>query len=152
RPWEIWLSEAQERMVLAAPPDKLDELLALCAGEDVEATVIGRFTGDRRLTVTYAGMTVVDLAMGFLHDGPPQRVLDAVWTTSETGDRRPETGDTRHETGLRSLVSCLLSLLAHPNIASKAPIVRTYDHEVRGATVVKPLVGAECDGPGDAAV
>jgi phosphoribosylformylglycinamidine synthase len=154
QPWEIWLSEAQERMVLAVPQQHLGALLDLCAGEDVEATVIGRFTGDGRLTVTYQGSKVVDLSMKFLHKGIPQRTLDALWA----GDRRQETGDRRQETGnqtsprLLSLVSCLLSVLAHPNIASKAPIVRTYDHEVRGGTVVKPLVGAACDGPGDAAV
>src|SRR5205085_3715020 len=79
QPWEIWLSEAQERMVLAVPPAHLDALLALCAGEDVEATVIGQFTGDGRLTVTHGGRTVVDLAMSFMHKGIPQRTLDAIW-------------------------------------------------------------------------
>jgi phosphoribosylformylglycinamidine synthase II len=153
QPWEIWLSEAQERMVLAVPPGKLAALLALCAGEDVEATVIGHFTGDGRLIVTHQGRTVVDLAMEFLHDGRPQRVLEAVWM----GDRRWElgVGASRPNSQLPSPIShaeVLKSLLAHPNIASKAPIIRTYDHEVRGGTVVKPLVGAACDGPGDAAV
>ncbi len=154
QPWEIWLSEAQERMVLAVPPDKLDALLALCASEDVEATVIGKFTGDGRLTVTHSDRTVVDLAMTFMHKGIPQRVLDAVW---ETNDERRTTNDEYRDTNafvLRpsSLVETLKALLAHPNIASKAAIIRTYDHEIRGGTVVKPLVGANCDGPGDAAV
>ncbi|HEU5100298.1 MAG TPA: AIR synthase-related protein, partial [Roseiflexaceae bacterium] len=154
QPWEIWLSEAQERMVLAVPPASLEALLALCAGEDVEATVIGQFTGDGRLTVTHGGHTVVDLAMTFLHKGIPQRMLDAVWKTK---DQRPKTNDEAREhaplvLGPSSLVLALKALLAHPNIASKAPIIRTYDHEVRGGTVVKPLVGAHCDGPGDAAV
>ena len=89
QPWEIWLSEAQERMVLAVPPANLDALLALCAGEDVEATVIGQFTGDGRLTVTHGGRTVVDLAMAFLHEGIPQRVLDA--RLEPTDDRRMTT-------------------------------------------------------------
>jgi phosphoribosylformylglycinamidine synthase len=154
QPWEIWLSEAQERMVLAVPPASLDALLALCAGEDVEATVIGQFTGDGRLTVTHSGRTVVDLAMAFMHKGIPQRTLEAVW---ETKDERRKTKDEDREAGAfvhrpSSLVEALKALLAHPNIASKAPIIRTYDHEVRGGTVVKPLVGANCDGPGDAAV
>ncbi len=154
QPWEIWLSEAQERMVLAVPPANLDALLALCAGEDVEATVIGEFTGDERLTVTHGGRTVVDLAMAFMHKGIPQRTLDAIW---ETKDERPMTKDENRDTSafvLRpsSLVEALKALLAHPNIASKAAIIRTYDHEIRGGTVVKPLVGANCDGPGDAAV
>lgn len=151
QPWEIWLSEAQERMVLAVPPAKLDMLLALCAGEDVEATMIGHFTGNGRLTVTYRGAMLVDVSMAFLHQGRPQRALDALWRPVERadgGERRQE--DRRAEAP--SLLTALLQLLAHPNIASKAPIVRTYDHEVLGQTVVKPLVGAACDGPSDAAV
>jgi phosphoribosylformylglycinamidine synthase len=143
QPWEIWLSEAQERMVLAAPQTSLDALLALCAAEDVEATVIGRFTNTGRLLVTSNGATLVDLAMDFLHDGRPQRVLEAVWE-GVWGNR------VSPHLSTMSLSEMLLSLLAHPNIASKAPIVRTYDHEVGGRTVAKPLVGAE--GPGDAAV
>ena len=154
QPWEIWLSEAQERMVLAVPPANLAALLALCASEDVEATVIGQFTGDGRLTVTHADRTVVDLAMAFMHKGIPQRVLEAVW---ETKDEGPRTKDENRDTstfifGPSSFVAALKALLAHPNIASKAAIIRTYDHEIRGGTVVKPLVGANCDGPGDAAV
>jgi len=154
QPWEIWLSEAQERMVLAVPPANLDALLALCASEDVEATVIGQFTGDGRLTVTHGDRTVVDLAMAFMHKGIPQRTLEAVWTT----DDRPPTTDHRQEKrqtvvgSQSSVVEALKALLAHPNIASKAAIIRTYDHEIRGGTIVKPLVGANCDGPGDAAV
>jgi phosphoribosylformylglycinamidine synthase len=154
QPWEIWLSEAQERMVLAVPPANLDALLALCASEDVEATVIGQFTGDGRLTVTHGDRTVVNLAMAFLHKGIPQRVLEAVWEIKDEGRR---TKDENHDTSaflLRpsSFVETLKALLAHPNIASKAAIIRTYDHEIRGGTVVKPLVGANSDGPGDAAV
>ena len=154
QPWEIWLSEAQERMVLAVPQRHLARLLALCAAEDVEATVIGQFTDDGRLTVTHRGATVVDLSMQFLHKGIPQRTLDAIWATD---DRRPTTvglqqADDPVASGRQSVVDALKALLAHPNIASKEPIVRTYDHEVRGGTVVKPLVGARSDGPSDAAV
>ncbi len=83
QPWEIWLSEAQERMVLAVPPANLAALLALCASEDVEATVIGQFTDDRRLIVSHGGRTVVDLAMAFMHKGIPQRTLDAIWETKD---------------------------------------------------------------------
>jgi phosphoribosylformylglycinamidine synthase len=149
QPWEIWLSEAQERMVIAVPPQHVDALLALCAGEDVEATVIGQFTADQRLTVTHRGATLVDLSMAFLHDGRPQRVLDAIWSPSR---QRLEIGDWRLKASSQSLISNLQSLLAHPNIASKEPIIRTYDHEVLGNTVIKPLVGAQLDGPGNAAV
>jgi phosphoribosylformylglycinamidine synthase len=161
QPWEIWLSEAQERMVLAVPPERLDAFLELCAAEDVEATAIGSFTDDGRLCVTYDGQPVVDLQMAFLHDGRPQRVLDAVWSTgvggqgSGAGDQGAVSGEARRPDPRSPILdpqSLLLALLAHPNIASKERIVRSYDHEVRGATVVKPLVGARMDGPGDAAV
>ncbi len=150
QPWEIWLSEAQERMVLAVPPQYLDRLLALCTGEDVAATVIGRYTDTGRLVVRYNGELVVDLAMTFLHEGRPQRVLEARW---EGGSRpTPQMTVCSGDDDRVDVAHLLLALLAHPNIASKAPIVRTYDHEVGGRTIVKPLVGAACDGPGDAAV
>jgi phosphoribosylformylglycinamidine synthase len=145
RPWEIWLSEAQERMVLAVPQATLDELLALCESEDVEATVIGHFTNTGRLSVAHRSATVVDLDMHFLHEGRPQRVLEAVWDGAWENLVSPHLATSR-------VGEQLLTLLAHPNIASKAPIIRSYDHEVGGRTVVKPLVGERCDGPGDAAV
>ncbi|MDW8214265.1 MAG: phosphoribosylformylglycinamidine synthase subunit PurL [Roseiflexaceae bacterium] len=146
QPWEIWLSEAQERMVLAVPQQRLADLLALCASEDVEATVIGRYTDTGRLVVRYHDMLVVDLAMSFLHEGRPQRVLEAHWCGAASPERQYAVSDVRSSADAASL---LLALLAHPNIASKEPIVRTYDHEVGGRTVVKPLIG---EGPGDAAV
>jgi phosphoribosylformylglycinamidine synthase len=149
QPWEIWISEAQERMVLAVPQQHLPALLDLCRSEDVEATVIGHFTGDHRLKVTHRDATVVDLSMAFLHDGRPQRVLEAVWDTAAAQHTRDQA---QFVVGGSSLDETLKALLAHPNIASKEPIIRTYDHEVGGRTVVKPLVGAVCDGPGDAAV
>jgi phosphoribosylformylglycinamidine synthase len=148
QPWEIWLSEAQERMVIAVAPEHRAALLELCAAEDVEATVIGRFTGDGRLTVTHRGAPVVDLAMRFLHGGRPQRTLEALWRAEARVGAAVLSG----EAGPAALDGALMRLLAHPNIASKAAIVRTYDHEVQGRTVVKPLVGATSEGPGDAAV
>ena len=83
-PWEIWLSEAQERMILAVPPDKLDEILAICAIEEVEASVLGTFTADHRLHLTYNGQLVADMDMNFLHDGMPGRVLEAIWKRPRT--------------------------------------------------------------------
>ncbi|NTV63178.1 MAG: phosphoribosylformylglycinamidine synthase subunit PurL, partial [Oscillochloris sp.] len=144
QPWEVWLSEAQERMVLAVPSANLAEFLALCAGEDVEACAIGHFSDDKHLRVSHAGQTLVDIDMAFLHDGRPQRVLEAIWEGEGSAD---------HDVPLPvAPEELLLRLLAHPNIASKERIIRSYDHEVGGGTVVKPLVGAQCDGPGDAAV
>jgi phosphoribosylformylglycinamidine synthase II len=167
-PWEIWLSEAQERMVLAVPPEHLETLLAICATEELEASVIGAFTDDHRLVVTYNGQTVADMDMAFLHDGRPGRSLKAVWRQPQAGDLGmardragtsivPSRGDPCGRPG--SPVSpgrpgdvALLALLRHPTIASKERVVRRYDHEVQGATVLKPLVGAAGNGPGDAAV
>ncbi|MCS6879925.1 MAG: phosphoribosylformylglycinamidine synthase subunit PurL [Oscillochloridaceae bacterium] len=145
QPWEVWLSEAQERMVLAVPPANLEAFLDLCASEDVEASVIGEFTNDGRLHVTNQGALVVNLDMEFLHRGRPQRVLEALWQPEPQVPAQPAGA-------LPPPAEALLRLLAHPNIASKERIVRTYDHEVRGATVIKPFVGAALDGPGDAAV
>ena len=142
RPWEIWLSEAQERMVLAVPPEHVEELLALCRGWDVEATVIGTFRDDGRLVVRYGEETVADLAMDFLHDGLPRRHLRAVWRARPI----PQPPLPRVDAG-----EVLLRLLANPDIASKEAVIRRYDHEVQGGTAIKPLVGPY-DGPGDAAV
>lgn len=155
-PWEIWLSEAQERMVLAVPPEHLEELLALCAIEEVEASTIGTFTHDRRLVVTYRGQVVVDINMEFLHKGRPARTLEALWTRKEPRwDKIPYPRTLtymRDSRGSTYYNSILLALLRHPTIASKEAVVRRYDFEVQGATVLKPLVGRAGHGPGDAAV
>ncbi|MBM4412059.1 MAG: phosphoribosylformylglycinamidine synthase subunit PurL [Chloroflexi bacterium] len=143
QPWEIWLSEAQERIVMAVPPANLAALLAMCAAEEVEATAVGTFDGSRRLVVTYHDQVVVDIDMHFLHDGRPQRTLMAEWYPPST------TAPKSIATNAQQL---LLKLLAHPNIASREPVIRGYDHEIQGRTVVKPLVGRMSDGPGDAAV
>ena len=141
---EIWISEAQERMVLSVPPDKLEACLAVFAAEDVEATVIGRFTDTGSLVVKDQGEVVAELDMRFLHDGAPRPVRQAHWVAPSFADPGSPACD---DPG-----AMLLRLLAAPNIASKEWIIRQYDHEVQGQSVVKPLVGVRGDGPGDAAV
>jgi phosphoribosylformylglycinamidine synthase II len=141
---EIWISEAQERMVLAVPPENVDELLALFASEDVEATVIGAFTDTERLVLRYHGVEVGDLSMEFLHDGVPQVSRRAVWN--------PEHEDDPDFAEPSNLAPDLMKLLADPTIASKEWVIRQYDHEVQGGSVVKPLVGKNNDGPSDASV
>jgi phosphoribosylformylglycinamidine synthase len=148
QPWEIWLSEAQERMVLAVPPEHLDELLEICAIEEVEASLLGTFTNTHRLVVTYNGQTVADLSMDFLHSGRPNRALSATWT--QPSIHIPSSTSSEKET--LDYSQALLRLLSHPTIASKESVVRRYDHEVQGATILKPLVGRSGNGPGDAAV
>ena len=144
RPWEIWLSEAQERMVLAVPPENLARLGEICDGLDVEWTVLGRFTGDGRLRVRYGEQVVADLEMRFLHEGWPRPTLEAEWHPPSFPEPVLEPPD--------DLTPLLLRMLSHPDVAGKEAIIRRYDHEVQGATAVKPLVGARSDGPSDAAV
>ncbi|PKO20831.1 MAG: phosphoribosylformylglycinamidine synthase [Chloroflexi bacterium HGW-Chloroflexi-1] len=174
RPWEIWLSEAQERMVLAVPPASWPRLQAICAELDVEATALGAFTGDGRLTLHYDGRVVGQLSTDFLHNGIPRRVLHAVWQRPDPPTPFPlrEGGDTLSHVGesgtpmtqVATLQDApphvgeglgersLLALLAMPDIRSKEDVVRRYDHEVQAGTVVKPFVGRADAGPSDAAV
>ncbi|AMV16625.1 phosphoribosylformylglycinamidine synthase subunit PurL [Planctomyces sp. SH-PL14] len=146
---EIWISEAQERMILAVPPGKWDEFHALCASEGVEATIIGRYTGTERLVLKYQGEEVGNLAMEFLHDGRPPVVREAVFEAqSETKTLTPAAGTS----GKLSLGETLTKILGSLNVCSKEWIIRQYDHEVQAGSVVKPLVGVTNDGPSDAAV
>ncbi len=141
---EIWISEAQERMVIFVPPEKVDEALALFASENVEATVIGRTTSDKKMRLRYKGRQVGELDMGFLHNGLPRTVRKAI---------RPKTGTV--ETSFDAppdLTPFLLQILAAPNVCSKEWVIRQYDHEVQAGSVLKPLVGVADDGPSDASI
>jgi len=142
---EIWISEAQERMVLAVAPDMMDRLKAICALHEVEMCDLGHFgTDDRSLVLRYGHQEIGRLSMAFLHDGLPKTTREAQWTPTTTVAPRPCHAENLSDT--------LLKLLAHPNIASKRWIIRQYDHEVQGNSVVKPLVGPDGEGPSDAAV
>ena len=203
---EIWISEAQERMVLSVPEETWPELERLCASESVEATVIGRFVPTGRLVLKFQGQVVGDLAMALLHEGRPPVVRKAEYTprqvqpltasTSSSGSlpsagrvgegggrisgsstppqsplpsaahglphlRSVATGDRArlvppHQGegtgGISNYTPDLLAILGSLNVASKEWIIRQYDHEVQGGSVVKPLVGVANDGPSDAAV
>jgi phosphoribosylformylglycinamidine synthase II len=142
-PWEIWLSEAQERMVVAVDPDQLATLGAHADRCGVEVSVIGRFTGDRRLIVRAGDQVVADLDTQFLHEGRPRRRLAAVPPAPHRNGAVPVVDDP---------AAALLALLAHPNIGSKESVIRRYDHEIGGATVVRPVVGIERDAPADGVV
>lgn len=141
---EIWISEAQERMVLSVAEDKWPQLEALCRSEGVEATVLGRFAPTGRLVLKYGDHQVADLSMEFLHDGRPPVVRDAVYT--------PPAVEPFHAPSRTDYTGTLLKVLGSLNVASKEWVVRQYDHEVQGGSVVKPLVGVANDGPSDAAV
>jgi phosphoribosylformylglycinamidine synthase len=143
-PWEIWLSEAQERMVLAVPPENWPRLQEICAGQDVEAVNIGRFEASGRLQIFDGERMVGNLTMSFLHDGIPIRQLEALWEAPKI-----EAPDTSNEAAFSDV---LYDLLAHPNISSKENIVRRYDHEIQGGTSVKPFGGVNNHSHNDAAV
>jgi phosphoribosylformylglycinamidine synthase II len=147
-PWEIWLSEAQERMVIAVPPENLAELIEICESEAVEATVLGKFTDTQKLQVYYDGQIVADLDMDFMHDGLPRHTKKAVWNPPQ----HPEPEIRRVGTAHQSLTDDLCQILASPNVASKEWVIRQYDHEVQGGVILKPLVGVANDGPGDACI
>ena len=143
---EIWISEAQERMVLAVPQESLQELQELCESEGVEAAVLGRFAPTGRLQLTYHGHSVGDLSMKFLHEGRPPVIRDAVYHPAPTrAIDLPSMSVQEHG-------DSLLKIMSSYNVASKHWVIRQYDHEVQGGSVVKPLVGPQCDGPSDAAV
>ncbi|MCA9259167.1 MAG: phosphoribosylformylglycinamidine synthase, partial [Planctomycetales bacterium] len=141
---EVWISEAQERMVLSVPEDKWQELHDLCISEGVEATVIGRFAPTGRLQLRYQGQVVADLSMEFLHNGRPPVVRQAVYEPTLPQPLQLPVRD--------DYSADLLAVLGQLNVSSKEAIIRQYDHEVQGGSVLKPLVGVANDGPGDAAV
>jgi phosphoribosylformylglycinamidine synthase II len=141
---EIWISEAQERMVIALPPENLVRAQEIFDAEDVEAVVIGEFGNDARLDLFYNNQSVGSLDMEFLHNGLPKYTRKATWHDRST----PEPNLTEKS----DYTNDLLAILSHYNVASKEWVIRQYDHEVQGASVIKPLVGVNNDGPGDAAV
>ncbi len=143
-PWEIWLSESQERMVLAIKPENWLRLSEICKMYNVEAVVLGKFTDDNMLKVTYEGETVCLLDMEFLHEGFPTRKLTAtkVLPKDKKADIKPPD----------NWISAYCDVMSHPDVCSKEPIVRMYDHGVQGSNSLAPYSGVKGDGPNDAAV
>ncbi len=141
---EIWISESQERMVMSVPRKNVKKFLKVFADENVEATVIGEFTGSKRLELFYEGTCVCDLAMKFLHDGAPKIAKEAVW---KRGHHKEPSLAKKND-----LNEKILAVLSHYNVCSKEWVIRQYDHEVQGGSIIKPLVGIKCDGPSDASV
>ncbi len=143
-PWEILISESQERMTLAVDPAKADEFLALAEKMGVEATPLGIYTDSGMFHIRYGEETVVYLTMDFLHEGLTRMELQAKWSPPRHEEPAfPEPAD---------MGQALKEMLSRLNICSKEAVVRQYDHEVQGGSVVKPLTGAANDGPSDAAV
>jgi len=143
-PWEILISESQERMTVAVPPEKISDFLALAQKMGVEATVLGSYTNTGMFHVRYGEETVAYLHLDFLHEGLPQMRISARWSPPIREEKSPPLPSDWGE--------ALKKMLGRLNICSKEWVVRQYDHEVQGGSVVKPLTGAQNDGPSDAAV
>lgn len=146
-PWEILISEAQERMTLAVPPDRIEEFLELCRRREVEASVLGTFNDSGRMVVVFGETSVCDLELAFLHDGLPRWQLRARWS--------PPVRTLSAESEVAAALSSddvVLQLLKRPNLMSNESRARRYDHEVKGLSVIKPWVGVRQDVPATATV
>lgn len=147
-PWEIWVSESQERMVLAIAPKNLKSFLRICKKYNVEAVPLGMLDGSKSLKIYFKKKLICDLDMEFLHHGLPQRVMKAVKPIRKKNkDRILKTPKTREE-----WIYALSKVLTHGNVNSKEPIVRLYDHTVQGSNAMQPFTGITLEGPTDAAV
>jgi len=146
--WEIWISEAQERMVFAVPPENEKKIVEIFEKENVEAVFIGEFAADGNLTIIYNDDVVANIDMEFLHNGVPRPIRSALCKIKEEKIQKPV------EMNSSEISEALKASLSDLNVCSKEWIVRQYDHEVQGQTVIKPLQGnnVEVSGPGDAAV
>jgi phosphoribosylformylglycinamidine synthase II len=143
-PWEILISEAQERMSMAVPPEKIEQFMAMSKQFGVESTILGEFTDSGVFHILYGEKTVAWLPMEFMHEGLPPMQLPAKWTPPKLTEAKVEVKE-NYTDDLKQLLSSL-------NICSKESVVRRYDHEVQGGSVVKPFTGVSNDGPSDAAV
>lgn len=143
-PWEIWLSESQERMALAVAPENLTSLLAICQEHNVEATVIGEFTDTGKLEVLYENNMVCELDMQFLHDGIPARTMVA--------DKKQHSIKNQEPAVPQDWAQVCNGIIQHLNVCSKEPIVRMYDHGVQGSNALFPFTGVSDSAPNDAVV
>jgi phosphoribosylformylglycinamidine synthase subunit PurSL len=139
-PWEIFISESQERMVIAIEPENKEIFFDLAKKHDVEATVVGEYNDLGYLNLTFGGKTVAYVTMDFLHAGFPQWAFDAEWTSPEMrGLFEPVLDEPKDHNQL------LRDILARPNIVTREELIRQYDHEVQGTSVIKPLCGRNAD-------
>ncbi len=146
-PWEIWVSESQERMTVAVRPEKIKRFMGLSARHAVESTVIGEYTNSGYLHITYDNETCAYVHMDLLRSSFPQWEFDAEWIPpASRGLREPVWVEPEGQGSL------LKAMLKRPNICTKNWIQRQYDHEVQGGSAIKPLVGKDHDMVSDAAV
>jgi len=144
KPWEIFISESQERMTFVVTKDKKDDLYKLANQREVELSNIGIFTDDGFIDVRYDNKSVAYLDMEFLHEGVPKKYMEAIW-------EKPELSEPEIPNDL-DYNKILLKLMSSLNICSREDVIRQYDHEVKGKTTIKPLMGPNGKAPQDAAV
>lgn len=142
--WEIWLSESQERVVVAVDPKNIEEFMKVFKKYNVEATVLGQFDGSNRLMIKNGDRVSADLDYDFLKHGLPQRAMKAHWEKPDFDETEPDCPKDWKET--------LKKIMSHGNVCSKEPIVRQYDHGVQGTNALPPFSGVKHDGPNDAVV
>ncbi|MEM0475871.1 MAG: AIR synthase-related protein, partial [Candidatus Norongarragalinales archaeon] len=145
-PWEIWVSESQERMLLVVPQRNVEAVKKIFEDELVEATVIGELTKERLLRLFYKNVVVAELEMSFLFTQPTTAKGALITKT------KPMPLTFSEPANPQKYGELLKKILGAPNVASKESIVRRYDHEVKGSTAIKPMQGITSEGPGDAAV
>ncbi len=146
-PWEIWVSESQERMVIAIAKKDIKKFLEICKKYNVEAAILGNFTDTKKLEVFYGKKQIANLSMKFLHDGLPQRLMIGKKTKIEHSKKEPKIPKKESE-----WIEIFKKILSHGNINSKEPIVRMYDHSVQGTNDLQPYSGVKLDSPNDSVV
>jgi phosphoribosylformylglycinamidine synthase len=134
QPWEIWISESQERMTMAVPQENVEKLMMMLNKRGVEAWDLGEFTDDGQAKLTWNGDIVMDITMEFLHDGNPETPLVTAFTRG--GEPEPKFNEPTDHNQL------LMEMLARLNICSKEFVAAQYDHNVQGSAVLGPLQGA----------
>ena len=146
-PWEIWVSESQERMTVAVPPQNWDRFSSLARLHDVEATAIGLYAATGTLELRYGDNTCAYVDLTLLTEDFPQWRFTAEWQSPEARGLAEPALEPAADPGAE-----LLDLIARPNLCDRSWIARQYDHEVQGTSVIKPLVGPEGLVPSDGAV
>ena len=133
-PWEIWVSESQERMTLAVSPDKFSMFEKVMKKHDVEISIVGKFNNTKKAVVIYNKSVIMDIDTDFLHNGVPKLYLRTKpWS-------KPTVSTTIKGTN-KPLEAELNEMMQRMNICSKEFISLQYDHEVQGTSVIKPIQG-----------
>lgn len=157
KPFELVVSESQERMTVAVPTDKMPLFLDLAERRGVEVSNLGEFTNSGVFEIFYGTKLVALLDLEFLHEGTPRLSIEATWQARPEVMPQAPTEDTYRSFEIKGMPS-LLDLMGRPNIASKEWLIRQYDHEVQGTSVIKPFhtcspgSNESSSGPNDAAV